>query len=79
MPTGFERRVKRLREHVLANSAQNETSEAFKKQEEYLIDNQVIDLGNLTTKELKVLAKDKGIENYSKMNKEDLISVLEEE
>lgn len=79
MPTGFERRVKRLRDHVLTKTVQEEAPEVSQNQEEDLIANQVIDLDSLTAKELKALAKDKGIENYSKMNKEDLINALEEE
>ncbi len=35
-----------------------------------------IDYSSLTVKELKSLAKDKGIEGYSKMKKKELIEAL---
>lgn len=36
-----------------------------------------INYSDLTVKELKDIAKDRNIEGYSTLNKEDLISVLE--
>ncbi len=40
-------------------------------------ESEVIDYSDLTVKELKDIAKDRNIEGYSTLNKEDLISVLE--
>ena len=39
---------------------------------------EAINYSDLTVKELKDIAKDHNIEGYSTLNKEDLISVLEE-
>lgn len=38
---------------------------------------EVVNYSDLTVKELKDIAKDRNIEGYSTLNKEDLIAVLE--
>lgn len=38
---------------------------------------EVVNYSDLTVKELKDIAKERNIEGYSTLNKEDLISVLE--
>lgn len=49
----------------------------IEKLEEYqYIDNEEIVLEDLKVEELKAIAKEKEIEGYSKMNKEDLITAL---
>lgn len=57
--TGFERRVKRLREHVLELSLKEN-----------------LNLEEKTVKELRGLAKEKEIEGYSDMKKDELIKAL---
>lgn len=37
----------------------------------------VVNYGDFTVKELKDIAKDRGIDGYSTLNKEELVSVLE--
>lgn len=37
----------------------------------------VVNYGDFTVKELKDIAKDRNIDGYSTMNKEELVSVLE--
>lgn len=58
--TGFERRVKRLREHVLELSQKEN-----------------LNLEEKTVKELREMAKEKGIVGYSDMNKTELTEALE--
>lgn len=59
----YQRRVKKLREHVLSH---NKAAIEEKPIEEMTVD------------ELKELAKEKGIEGYSKLKKEELIDLLVE-
>lgn len=68
MSTAFERRVKRLREHVLNQNKQEKESIG-----------EVKALEELKVEELKDLAKEKGIKGYSTMKREELIEVLKEE
>lgn len=65
--TAFERRVKRLRKHILGHS--KEVKEPTDKEKS---------LEDLKVEELKELAKEKGIEGYSKLKKEELIDLLAE-
>jgi hypothetical protein len=68
MSTAFERRVKRLREHVLNHNKQEKESIGEERP-----------LEELKVEELKNLAKEKGIKGYSNMKREELIEVLKEE
>lgn len=67
MSTAFERRVERLREHVLSHNNGKKESTGDEKS-----------LEDLKVEELKELAKEKGIEGYSKLKKEELIVLLVE-
>ena len=53
----YQKRVLRLRRHVLAHEEK--------------------DLGDKTVKDLRILAREKGIERYSDMKKDELIKALE--
>lgn len=64
--TAFERRVARLRAHVLAQELKKEAAKAKR-----------IDLESLTVKELRELAQENGIEGYASMKKAELIAALE--
>lgn len=48
-----------------------------KKPAEAEVEVEVVNYSDLTVKELKDIAKERNIEGYSTLNKEDLISVLE--
>lgn len=65
MATPFERRVKRLREHVMSHNKQGPTDEEKSIEE-------------MTVEELKDVAKERGLEGYSKLKREDLIDLLTE-
>ena len=44
---------------------------------EVIVENEAINYSDLTVKELKDIAKERDIEGYSTLNKEELIAVLE--
>lgn len=81
-----ERRVMRLREHVLghAKKTDDKTVEAInkfveEKEDPYSSMIQAAiseDMEELTVKELKDIAKSIKIENYSTMNKDELIDAI---
>ncbi|MBU5311907.1 Rho termination factor N-terminal domain-containing protein [Tissierella carlieri] len=68
MSTAFERRAKRLREHVLNHSKQENESTGEERP-----------LEDLKVEELKELAKEKGIKGSSNLKREELIEVLKEQ
>lgn len=76
MLTAFERRVKRLRAHVLSN---NEEVIGIAHKSIVLDDGgEVVNLSGLKLTELKELAKQRGIKGYSKMKEDELIELLKE-
>lgn len=62
----FDRRVARLRSHVQGHAKLNEKEDIK------------TEIGNLTVKELKEVAKEKNIEGYSNMKREELLEILTE-
>lgn len=64
----YQKRVLRLRQHVLSHN---------KKEEKESTDEEK-SLEDLKVEELKELAKEKGIEGYSKLKKDELIDLLVE-
>lgn len=85
MSSAFERRVKRLREHVLSHNKQDKQEIVFDNPLDFTYksiasdgEGKVINLSDLKVEDLKELAKEKGIEGYSKMKKEELIDLLTE-
>ncbi|NLY44641.1 MAG: hypothetical protein GX053_01410 [Tissierella sp.] len=64
MSTAFERRVKRLREHVLSHN-----------KEEIKIDKPIEEM---IVEELREIAKERGFEGYSKLKRDELIELLNE-
>lgn len=63
----YQKRVLKLRDHVLGHNVDVE-GEA----------NQEREIQEMTVDELKQLAKEKGIEGYSKLKKDELINLLTE-
>lgn len=86
MSTGFERRVKRLRVHLLSQQVSRDVKQALDSEnfvqdtievhEQGTKEDNIKSLESKKVEELKDLAKEKGIEGYSKMKKEELISAL---
>lgn len=82
----YERRVKKLREEVLQAKKERE-QRAKRKAEQGNTERQTIeteqeteeveDLTSKTVPELKEMAKEKGIEGYATMKKNELITALE--
>ncbi|WMM24053.1 Rho termination factor N-terminal domain-containing protein [Tissierella sp. MB52-C2] len=62
----YQRRVQKLREHVLGHNKENE--EDIKKEEKTIEE--------MTVDELKELAKEKGLEGYSKLKRDELVDLL---
>lgn len=62
----YEKRVLKLREHVLSHNNQEEGNRVPKT------------LDDLTVDELKELAKEKELEGYSKLKRDELIALLKE-
>ena len=65
MPTAFDRRVKRLREHVLAHEVKAEASEDF-----------IEDYNDITKDEIISKLEERGIDHNPKDKKEVLYSLL---
>ncbi len=66
--TAFERRVKRLRDHVLSHTKDEAPKTGLEEDG--------INLEELTVDDLRAIAKEKEIESYSKMKKDELIQAL---
>ncbi|NLI90191.1 MAG: hypothetical protein GX366_07285 [Epulopiscium sp.] len=67
--TRYEKRVLRLRNHVLSHGEKEELAEELHE----------ANLFEKSVEELKEIAKEKGLEGYSRLKKDELIQLLEGE
>lgn len=69
----YQRRVQRLRKHVLENNEKLNETETI----EFLSNAENLEFEDLTVPELKKIVKEKGIAGYSDMTKPELLEILE--
>ena len=70
-----QRRILRLRKHVLSHKTKNFIQDINKAYDLAILE----DLPNMTVERLKDVAKELGLEGYSKLKKEELIELIEGE
>lgn len=76
MSTAFDRRVLKLRNHVLSQQATTKEENFIQDFDEAFDLAIKEDLNSKKVSELKDMAKEKGLEGYSNMKKEELIELI---